>query len=477
MVFSQLFSSLKRLWWLIPAEGSQRERPIQRQQIWLGFLAIGLFNLILRFWRLEVPRPLTFDEVYYVSFAADILHNQSFFDSHPPLGKYLIAAGITVFQSIQQFLGLTDRSLAGLIHNPISYRWLNAAMGTVIPLLSGWLAWEWGRGYLQRRRQVFSLVAALLVSLDGLLLVESRLALLHMALVIFGLIGLIAWERSHHSPTPALWRLLAGVVLGASANVKWNGAGYLLALWLLEAYRSLRDRSQHLPRVGTRPWLWLGIVPCVSYMLCWLPYLDLTGHTLWNIHQYLWQYHTQIDVVHPYESAWYTWPLMVRPIAYFYQGLVGNEPLSIGPPTPSPTKAIAVYGMDNPFLLWLGTIATTLLFVRQGIRFRIIRNELFPLLSPPKYLLVTYLANWLPWAVIGRSTFFYHYLSSALMATLGLAWLVSQWLVSDRPSWRWWGWSMLGIVVAGFLFWLPLWIGWPLPIEILQKRWWVSSWR
>lgn len=443
----------------------------------MGFGAIVLVNCILRFWRLATPRPLTFDEVYYVGFAADILHNQAFFDAHPPLGKYLIALSIQGFQTLQTTLGQPDQSWAQWMLNPVSYRWLNAGIGTLVPLLGGWLAWEWGRGYSQRRRQTFALLAALLISLNGLLLVESRLALLHVPLVALGLIGLSAWERSRHSPLAFLWRLLAGLALGACINIKWNGAGYLLAVWCLEGYRNLRDRTHNIPREVTRPWLWLGILPGAAYLLCWLPYLKLTGHSLWNIHQYLWQFHTQLTTTHPYESAWYTWPLMVRPLAYFYQGMVTGETLGIGPATPSPTTAVAVYGMDNPFLVWLGTAVIVALLLRQGLRFRIVRDDSFPLLSPPKYLLATYLANWLPWAFVGRSTFFYHYLSSALMAAVGVAWLMSQWLTSDRSSWRWMGWGILGVIAAGFLFWLPLWMGWPLSIESLQQHFWLPSWR
>ena len=478
-----------------------------------SLLALWCLNLVLRFWRLDTPTPLTFDEVYYVAFATDILQNQPFFDAHPPLGKQLIALSIAGFQASQQALGLANQSLAAVMANPVSYRWLNAGIGATIPLLGGWVAWEWSRGYTHRRRQIFTHLSALLLSADGLLLVESRLALLHVALVGFGLVGLAAWARSHHCCHPLPWRLLAGLVLGACINVKWNGAGYLLALWCLEGIRTWRDRPQRQPPQATRPWLWLGILPCGVYLLCWLPYLKLTGQTLWGIHRHLWQFHIQAGA-HPYQSAWYTWPLMIRPIAYFYQGLAGNESVGIGPATPSPTTAISLYGMNHPFLVWLGTAAIALLIVQKVGQFRqrsssaaevetqnIDRAAKFgdPTISRPRKrarlkrsaikhlrdsrpspstaVVITYLANWLPWAFIQRSTFFYHYFSSALMAEIALAWLMSHWLTSNRPSWHWAAGSLLGLIVAGFIFWLPLWIGWPLSLEALQQRWWVPSWR
>ncbi|NER78189.1 MAG: hypothetical protein F6K42_01165 [Leptolyngbya sp. SIO1D8] len=297
--------------------------------------------------------------------------------------------------------------------------------------------------------------------------------------------------------------------MGACINVKWNGAGYFLALWCLEGIRRLRHWAADTPQTVTRPWLWLGVLPLGTYLLCWLPYLDLTGYTLWEIHQYLWQFHQQAGD-HPYQSIWYTWPFMIRPIAYFYQGLNGNEPLGIGPPTPSPEKAIALYGMDNPFLLWFGSAAIVLLMLQivdqcrrhlqNSIRFSKSRKTARTHKSgdSPKRealntnrvthashrqvpvtvsIVMVYLANWLPWTLIQRSTFFYHYLSSALMGAVAIAWLMSRWFTGDRASWRWAGWGILGLLLAGFLFWLPLWIGGTLPMEALQQRWWLPTWR
>ncbi|NER84325.1 MAG: phospholipid carrier-dependent glycosyltransferase [Leptolyngbya sp. SIO1D8] len=201
--------------------------------------ALWMVNLILRLWHLGTPHTLTFDEVYYVPFATDILRNQPFFDAHPPLGKYWIALSMAGFQAGQTVLGLTRQSLPELMMHPLSYRWLNAVIGASIPLLGAWVAWEWSHGHPQRRRQTFVLLSALLLSLDGLLLVESRLALLHIALVGLGLIAVAAWARSHHSQSSFRWRILAGITLGACINVKWNGAGYFLALWCLEGIRRL----------------------------------------------------------------------------------------------------------------------------------------------------------------------------------------------------------------------------------------------
>ncbi|GFX55561.1 protein O-mannosyltransferase 1 [Trichonephila clavipes] len=44
-----------------------------------------------RMWRLEEPRSIVFDELHYGKFASMYMRRTFFFDSHPPLGKQLVA--------------------------------------------------------------------------------------------------------------------------------------------------------------------------------------------------------------------------------------------------------------------------------------------------------------------------------------------------------------------------------------------------
>src|SRR5512146_204410 len=69
---------------------SSREFP------WFGIGLIGIFliSLGLRFWGLGRFNTLVFDEVYYAKFAHQYLSLTPFFDGHPPLSKYIIAAGM-----------------------------------------------------------------------------------------------------------------------------------------------------------------------------------------------------------------------------------------------------------------------------------------------------------------------------------------------------------------------------------------------
>jgi dolichyl-phosphate-mannose--protein O-mannosyl transferase len=65
-------------------------------RLYLG--ALLTLSAVLRFWRLDHPSNLVFDEIYYVDGARDLLSNgveikngAGEFVVHPPLGKWLIA--------------------------------------------------------------------------------------------------------------------------------------------------------------------------------------------------------------------------------------------------------------------------------------------------------------------------------------------------------------------------------------------------
>jgi dolichyl-phosphate-mannose--protein O-mannosyl transferase len=92
------------------------------------------------------------------------------------------------------------------------------------------------------------------------------------------------------------------------------------------------------------------------------------------------------------------------------------------------------------------------------------------------FILINYLANWLPWMLVSRCTFLYHALGMVVFSTLALAWLLARWLGSRRQFHRLLAWLMLGTIALSFWFWLPLFLGSPLSAEALQKRWWLPTW-
>jgi dolichyl-phosphate-mannose-protein mannosyltransferase len=492
-----------------PAAVKARSRPWYA----IGLLLLWLFAVSLRFWGLERFNTLVFDEIYYVKFADQYLRGVPLFDGHPPLSKYIIAIGIWIAETLH--LGSTiGNDLAGGFHTTWSYRWTAALTGSFIPIVVAELV----RQISQNRR--FALMAGSLVALDGLFLVESRYALNNVYLVIFGLLGQLGFvlaAKSRRSWRSWLWLSWAGISFAASASIKWNGLWFLLGTygawaigwlyWLTVRFDLLKKIRAHpaaMPvalATNRRSLFWqfgqinpiaialcLGILPCLVYFIIWQPHLHLNpNETFWGLQQQILTYHERVKSgkeVHPYCSDWVSWLMMQQPVAYFYQ-------LDIDPTRVLPTGAaikptgdvFAVHAMGNPMLWWASTAATggllltTIGAIGQQLsdwRRKQPPTAVFPDFSLVSYVLISYLANLLPWMRVTRCIFLYHYMGSSIFSMIALAW----W--GDRawrdPGLRPWAIGLGLVIVVGFGFWLPVYLGLPLSAAEYQARMWSKAW-
>jgi dolichyl-phosphate-mannose-protein mannosyltransferase len=466
----------------------------------------GLFVVALgfRFWGLERFNTLVFDEVYYAVFANKYLTWTPFFDGHPPLSKYLIAIGMWVGDRLPMVPDVSN-ALTGSLHKTWSYRWLNALTGSFIPLVAAALVYQ-----LTQRWRITLLTAGLL-TLDGLLLVESRYALNNVYLILFGLLGqmLLLWglrREGFYSRWGAL--VLSGVFFGASASVKWNGLWYLFGTIAIAVIaqatvglRFLWRDGGDVPNDSDGWWQRLGrinplgllvcltVVPGVFYFLEWIPHLWLNHKKgIWpDFLELQWQiltYHQGVKAgkdVHPYCSTWGSWLWMLRPVAYFYRIDVNpQEMIPLNRPNPPALPGSLVYdvhAMGNPLLWWSSTLAmgVALVYDLVGlVRSRLnLRSAMTIDQGLVRWVNVGYLANLLPWVGVTRCIFLYHYMGAGLYGTVALAWVCDRLM---RGEGREFVQALLVVIGAGFLFWLPMYLG--LPMDMGQYRWrlWLQSW-
>ncbi len=466
----------------------------------LSLLAIFLFSLSLRFWNLGQFNEFVFDEAYYAKFANNYLTNTHFFNAHPPLSQYIIALGIwlgSFFPAPPEMVN----NLTGSVRSTLSYRWINALSGSFIPLLVASL------GLKLTLRRSYALLAALLVSLDGLFLVESRYALNNIYLVIFGLLGhlffLIYLSKGSY---PIRHLILSGIFFGAAACIKWNGLWFLLGIYLMIILGFLVSLWQYpLSSRKLKTWLKpshlgllqknsssllplgnltvinplyhlfiLTIAAAITYSLLWIPHLILNPeYNFWQMQYEILSYHERIKSgpdVHPYCSTWYSWILMLRPIAYYYK---------LSKVDGSPEVIYDVHAMANPLLLWLSTLAIFSIFLWLIVSFLKTRDKqdfLTPLNWILVYFILNYLANLLPWIKVTRCLFFYHYIESYTFAILALAWIIEGWLRSRQFFYKGMGISTLLIILVAFIYWLPIYLGIPLSVPDFNLKMLLPSW-
>lgn len=506
---------------------------------WFSLLSLFMAAAAVRFWGLERFNVLVFDEFFFAKFASDYLTDTAFLDGHPPLGKYFIAVGIWLSR-LNPFGYAVQTTVADpSVDLPtISYRWMNALVGSFIPILVTVLA------YLLNRSYRFALIAGVFTALDGLLLVESRYALINVYLIAFGLLGQIGLLAALAAPNRATRNrclIAAGIGFGASMSVKWTGLGFLLGPYLLWGALQIANRvaaakesaaaltteqttapvtslpyikplrtvpvaatsrmgiliNPLLRRFGELHWrdflFYLGAVPVFAYCLLWLPHIHHDSqHSLLGYQKQMLSWHTSIGGQdHTYCSAWYTWPWMGRSVAYYYSK-------TEIPATPSSdTSAMIHYyvnGMGNPFLWWQSLVAV--MIVASVAIWAIPRllarttpstpvSEAAVVTSPSTgwthggtalFIVLSYFSNWLPWSAIGRCSLIYHYMPASLFSFLALAWVVEQGLAS-RTAWKE---AVAGLIILlvlfGFVYWLPFFLGLPLPSEAYTSRIWFESW-
>ena len=454
---------------------------------------VFIFSISLRFWQLGHLNTLVFDEVYYAKFANNYLTGTDFFNSHPPLSQYLIAIGIWLASHFD-FSPDTMNDLTGSWLSTISYRWLNALTGSFLPLIVGAIA------YQIYSRYSYSLIVTLFAALDGLFLVESRYALNNIYLVTFGLLGQLFFLLSRQGKDKYFFKLtLSGLFFGAAASIKWNGLGFLLGIYLLWFIARLivyytKVTKQPLPKFFPKIirlkfhhlFCYLGLIPLITYSLIWLPHLLMNPEdNFWQVHQKIINFHEKIgdgEDVHPYCSKWYTWPLMLRPIAYFYSRVSNTQEIVPSyPPLPPETGQIIydVHALGNPLLWWLSTLAIIIVTISLLLKLLTIIVQQNKLNKYPWfliYIIVNYLANLLPWIRITRCTFLYHYMSSLVFSWLALAWIVDHYLTNKLPIYRQIGITIVLSITFVFIFFIPIYLGLPLSPEEYRLRIWFNNW-
>ena len=219
----------------------------------LGITAVAGF---LRFWRLGAPHSIIpLDETYYapnsfgylchgtdMTFAANAPHTcaglEPAFAVHPPVGKLLTAIGIKIFG-----------------YRPFGWRFMPALIGTLIVLVVYLIARR-----LWPEKRWPAVVAATLTTVDGLLFVQSRMAMLDIFLAFFILLGVLLLlqdrARARDWTGPRWWRLGAGVSFGLAVASKWAAIPMLpvvaaVALaWEAIRIRDVRPKVWVAPREG-----------------------------------------------------------------------------------------------------------------------------------------------------------------------------------------------------------------------------------
>lgn len=393
--------------------------------------------------------------------------------THPPLGKWLIGAGI-----------------AALGYEPTGWRLTAALAGTLTVPMLYLLGWRLLRRWVPATAATIgATAAAALFAIDLLAIVQSRVAMLDIFIVLFviGAVLAIVLDRDRRRDRADRpwwwwltlgrpWRLAAGACLGAAAAVKWSGAYVAPAVIGLVVIWEVLEQRRAEPGGGWRRWIvgaarrealptlvLLGLVPILVYMASYtgrmpgeLLAVPWDSASVWNG---IWQhqramldFHTELGGDHPYQSPPWSWPLLQRPVAYWFgdEGGTYREILAMG----------------NPVAWWAGLLALAALFVtwaRAG----------WDWWRPEPVILGAAGATFLPWLVLSgdrSQTFLWYFLPTLPFLYLAVACFAAWAWSSARGTIRAAA-GVIGIlVIAAFMFWLPIATALPLDPDGWRMR-------
>ena len=425
--------------------------------------------------RFSFRNSMYFDEIYHGRTAYEFIHGLTAYENtHPPLGKIIIAVGITLF---------------GM--NPFGWRIMGTLFGiAMVPLM-----------YLFAKKltghRLLATLATVLFAFDFMHFTQTRIATIDVYITFFVLLMyFFMYEYSTLSfyDTP-LWKTfiplgLCGISMGLGIACKWTGvyAGIGLALIffpvLLRRYREYQYASEN-PAGSTggishssilkafRPHVlhtilfcvvFFVLLPVLIYLLSYLPFRDGSGDgfLLKVLHnqEYMFRYHSTLNATHPYSSGWYEWPIIKRPVWYYSSIVTGSSGAG------GIREGISAFG--NPLVWWAG-IPAALYMLWLSIR----KKD-----RTAAFLLTGYLAQYLPWFFVTRITFIYHYFPSVAFVVLMIAHSLKQCgnVLSKRPF------TVLlflyGTAVFGlFLLFYPVLAGQPVEASFVDRFLrWFGSW-
>ncbi|MDD4080262.1 MAG: glycosyltransferase family 39 protein [Eubacteriales bacterium] len=381
-----------------------------------------------------------FDEIYHGRTAYEMLNairgqepSTVYETTHPQLGKLLMTFSLMVF-------GMT----------PFGWRFAGALAGVLM------LPGMYVIGRQLTRRRGGGAIAILLMAFDFMHFTQTRIATIDSFVtlfIIYAYLFMFKYMQLDVFSMPVIKTIrplaLSGLMMGFAIASKWTGAyaGIGLAVLFFWAQARWARQGRALKRLAlaerdkigwdaaavsealeyrrrfliTCLWclLFFVLIPLVIYAASFIPMFIRTpgGVSLKkvadaNVNMYAYHSEPGRGADHFFHTPWYEWPLDARPMWYYAGGVVNGT-------------ASTIMAFGNPLIWWGGLAAmiglTVLALMGLMGRFTGSRRPWFSRADiRPAMLVIAFLAQYLPWVMVPRGTYIYHYFPAVPFIILAL---------------------------------------------------------
>ena len=387
-----------------------------------------------------------FDEIYFVRAAEEYLSGKEPTETtHPPLGKLIIAAGISVFG-----------------FNPFGWRIMGVIFATLMIPIIFFLGKEISSSWLG------GFFSSLLLMFDFMHFTMSRIATLDTFLVFFLLGSQLFFYKYVLDVLKTGWRVslrpyfFAVFILALGFSIKWTAvfslAAQLFYLYLLKVkFTQNKSKINYGNTINSKKIIFAlsgtVVIFGIVYLLSYVPYMSL-GHSLHEVYNRQWSmlnYHLKLKAIHPFSSPWWSWPMLLRPI-WLYESVLGEGYIS------------TITLMGNPAVWWIGLVSIIIVTVKA------IKEKS----QSYVYLVTMFIFQWIPYAFISRSLFIYYFYPNTIILCLIISTQICRLWKEEKVRWKVITYLIVLLLLFGLFY--PIISGNIMPVWWRDSLRWFPSW-
>lgn len=425
-----------------------------------------------------------FDEIYHARTAYEqmkILTTDDFDNiyetTHPPLGKVFMTFSVMLF-------GMT----------PFGWRFAGALAGVLM------LPGVYLMAKLFTKKRLSALLALLFMAFDFMHYTQTRIATIDSFGTLFIIYATYFMFRYLLIDTLRFKRklvnlFLSGLSFALACASKWTGfyAGLGLAIlffikFALDIQKALSiakkdpsllsEEEKHIKQNWVKESaitvlaciVFFVLIPFAIYVLSFYPVFKnsmggLSVQRVIEASKHMLSYHAEPGrgIDHPYYSPWYRWPFSQLPMYYFSGGRVQGS-------------ASNIFAFGNPIVWYCGLISMIAVFVCsiQTGRKAISRpaESFFSMDKRAWFILIAFMAQFLPWALVPRGTYIYHYFPSVPFIILAAAYTLDSIMLINSKTGKSVAIFLIVLSALAFVLFFPYISGFRAPFSYLRLTRW-----